>query len=529
MNEVNTSYSGIPLETYYAPDGEADNAPGAYPYTRGKRLPRPGQSWILRELSGEGTPERSNEQFKSLIAKGQQGLDIIGDSPTMAMLDPDHPHAVHAVGTQGVSLCCRADYEALYRDLALDELSFSQSLPSVPGIAGLYLVAKERGVPSELLRGSAIQVALYEDDCCYSRHLPLNLRTRMATDSIAFATEKMPKFHSLLEDTYYFSETGLESVEEMALGFIELRFYIRELIKRGVDVDSFAPRIGILLTCRMDLFEEIAKIRATRRIYARMMKDEFGAKDPRSMALTVTAHTSGLTMTAQQPVNNVARGGMQALALAMAGVQAMEISTFDEAYRTPSEEAHMVGLRTQQIVQEETNVTKVADPLGGSYYVESLTDEMDTRITEAYRAIEAKGDIAELSEQGYFRRIFSNASERLGRELSDGTLKRVGVNCHQIAEEEDHMLKEASEAKIEPFRDHVARIKEFKANRDQDVLKKALGGLYDAARDETRNIMEPYVAALESDATVGETAGVLRQAYGRPYDPLARQPSPLEI
>ena len=522
-----TSYSGIPLEPFYAPEGEGE-APGSYPYTRGKRLPRPGQSWILRELSGEGTAECSNAQFKSLIAKGQQGLDVIGDSPTMAMLDPDHPHAEHAVGTQGVSLCCRADYEMLYRDLPLDSLSFSQSLPSVAAIGGLYLVATGRGVAADKLRGSAIQVALYEDDCCYSRHLPLALRTRLATDSIAFATEKMPKFHALLEDTYYFSESGLESVEEMALGFVELRFYIRALIERGIDVDAFAPRIGILLTCRMDLFEEIAKIRASRRFYARMMKEEFGARDARSMALTVTAHTSGLTMTAQQPVNNVARGGMQALAMALAGVQAMEVSTFDEAYRTPSAEAHLVGLRTQQIVQLETNVTKVADPLGGSYYVEALTDEMERRIAAEVVRIEAAGDIAELAEQGYFRRIFVNAMERLGRDLADGTLQRVGDTCHTVPEDEDRMLKDAAERKIEPCHEQIDRIRDFKCSRDQNRVKQALGALHDAARDESCNLMVSYIAALTADATVGETAGVLRQAYGQAYDPLAGLPSPLD-
>jgi methylmalonyl-CoA mutase, N-terminal domain len=529
MSDLNSSHSGIPLSPFYAAAGDETNAPGVYPYTRGKRLPRPGQSWILRELSGEGTASHSNKQFKSLMAKGQQGLDVIGDTPTMAMLDPDHPHAVHAVGTQGVSLCCRADFEDLYRDLPLDELSFSQSLPSVAGIAGLYLVARERGVSSEILRGSAIQLALYEDDCSYSRHLPLKLRMRMATDSVAFAAEKMPKFHALMEDTYFFSETGLDSVEEMALGFVELRYYIRELLKKGVDIDAFAPRIGILLTCRMDLFEEIAKIRATRRIYARMMKEEYGARDPRSMALTITAHTSGLTMTAQQPVNNVARGGMQAVALAMAGVQAMEISTFDEAYRTPSEEAHMVGLRTQQIVQQETNVTRVADPLGGSWYVEELTDQLEKRILAEVNQIEARGDIGELTEQGYFRQIFNNAMERLSRELNDGTLQRVGVNSHQIPNEDDHMLKETSEKKTEPFREQIAKVRHFKQSRDQDKCKQALGALYDVARDEDRNMMEPYVAALAADATIGETAGVLRQACGQRYDPLGNQPSPLDI
>lgn len=522
------SYTGLPLKPFYG-NGPETEVPGEFPYTRGKRLPRPGQSWILRELSGEGSPRRSNEQLKYLISKGQQGLDIIGDSPTMAMLDPDHPHAVYSVGTQGVSLCCRQDFEDLYQDLALDQLSFSQSLPSVAGIAGLCLVAKSRGVATELLRGSAIQLALYEDDCCYSRHLPLKLRMRMATDSIAFAAEKMPRFHALMEDTYFFSETGLDSVEEMALGFVELRFYIRQLLKKGVDIDAFAPRIGILLTCRMDLFEEVAKIRATRRIFAKMMRDEFGAKDPRSMALTITAHTSGLTMTAQQPVNNVARGGIQAVALAMAGVQAMEISTFDEAYRTPSEEAHMVGLRTQQIVQEETNITKVADPLGGSYFIEALTDDLEQRIETEFRRIEAKGDIVTLSEDGFFRRIFTNAMERLSRNLTDGSLPRVGVNSHQVPEEEDTMLRDAVEKKNEPSRAHIERIKQFKRARDQSAVKMALGALYDTAKDEKINLMPAYITALEADATVGETAGALRQAFGLPWDPLSNQPSLLEV
>jgi len=227
---MSSSHSGIPLKPFYTADdldgfdpAETLNAPGEFPFTRGKRLPRPGQAWILRELSGEGEPKRSNEQLKYLISKGQQGLDIIGDAPTMAMMDPDHPHAVHAVGTQGVSLTCLADYEELYRDLPLDELSFSQSIPSMPGLAGLYLTAKKRGVPSEKLRGSVIQLALYEDDCSYSRHLPLDLRMRMVADEVEFAAERMPRFHTLLEDTYFFSETGLDSVEEMALGFVELR------------------------------------------------------------------------------------------------------------------------------------------------------------------------------------------------------------------------------------------------------------------------------------------------------------------
>ena len=258
--------------------------------------------------------------------------------------------------------------------------------------------------------------------------MPFKLRVRLAVDSIAFCSTEMPKFHAFLEDTYFISEGGLDAVEEMALGFVEMRGLVRELLQRGIAIDRFAPRIAILVNCRMDFFEEIAKIRATRRLFARMMRDEFGARDPRSWAVNIAAHTSGLSLTAQQPVNNIVRGAMQALALALAGVQAIEISTFDEAFRTPSPEAHLVGLRTQQIVHLESSVTRVADPLGGSYYVESLTDEMERRIWEMVQAIEAKGDPAHLSDSGWFRSLFQAAMERHARALADGSLQG-GCQC----------------------------------------------------------------------------------------------------
>jgi methylmalonyl-CoA mutase N-terminal domain/subunit len=373
------SRSNIPLKALYTPEDiknldydEQLNAPGSYPFTRGQRA-AVGRGWIHRELSGEGDPAKSNQQLRYLISQGQMGIDVIGDSPTMAWMDPDHPLAAHAVGTQGVSLCCRRDYQELYKDLPLDTVSVSASLPPPLAVAGLYLAARDDGFPVPKLRGSVLQWPFYAEDCGYTVHMPFQLRLRLSLDCIEFCTKEMPKFHAFLEDTYFFSEAGLNGVEEIALGLIEIRYIVRKLIERGVDIDSFAPRIAILVNCSMDFFDEIAKIRATRRLFARMMKEEFGAKDPRSQAVVITCHTSGLSLTAQQPFNNIVRGTVESLAMVLAGVHAIEISAFDEAYRTPSPESHLVGLRTQQVIHLETGVAKVMDPLGGSYYLESLT------------------------------------------------------------------------------------------------------------------------------------------------------------
>jgi methylmalonyl-CoA mutase N-terminal domain/subunit len=517
--------SKIPIKPVYTPEdtGNLDyenklGAPGAYPFTRGIR-PAGAWTWIQRELSGEGDPKTSNEQLKHLIAQGQTGVDVIGDAPSMGLLDPDHPLARNAVGTQGVSICCLQDFRELWQDLPLDAITISSSIPASFTAAALYLVAKENKVPPEKLRGSVIQAPFFMEDCGYAVHMPFDLRLRIASDSIAFCTRVMPKFHAFLEDTYFFSEAGLNGAEEMALGFIEIRHVVRDLLKRGIDIDSFAPRIAILLNCSMDIFEEIAKIRATRRLFARMMKEEFKAKDPRSWAPVITCHTSGLSLTAQQPFNNIVRGAIQSFALVMAGVQALEISAFDEAYRTPSPESHLVGLRTQQIIGLETNVTKVVDPLGGSYFVEALTDEIETKIWDMVVDIESKGDPAELSDKGYFKKFFDDVMARYAKEIADGELPKVGLNCHQIPDAEDTLLKDVAETKIEPCWDHIERIKAFKQGRDPEKIKSVLQECCEDARTQDRNLMYPIMNALEAGATVGEISGAMRRAYNYPYDP----------
>jgi methylmalonyl-CoA mutase N-terminal domain/subunit len=502
--------------------------PGAFPYTRGTRPPRASDALtaaaaddgtITRELSGEGPPSRSNEQFRNLLAHGATGLDVIGDTPTMAYMDPDHPLARHAVGNQGVSICRAQDWVELYEGIPLERISVSHSLPSAFAIAGLAIAAREHGIDPAILRGSALQVPLYHEDTGYSGRLPFDLRMRLALDSIVYATEQMPRFHACVEDSYYFSDGSIDAVEEMALGLIEIREIVRRLIARGVAVDSFAPRIGLLVNCRMDLFEEVAKIRASRRLYARMMRDEFGARDPRSMAINVAAHTSGATMTAVQLTNNIVRGTVQTVALMLAGVRAMEISAFDEALRTPSHEAHVVGLRTQQVVQLESGITTAPDPLGGSWYVERLTDELESRIEQRISFIEGLGDIKELCEQGFFRGLFVDAMVDRSKEVDSGERPVVGVNVHVMAAEEDSLLRDLSEARIEPSWQHVEQIAEWKAGRDLGPLRSALDELEAATREEGLNVMPALLQALDADASVGECTGVMRLAYGAPYDP----------
>ena len=509
-----TPTPGAP-EFYTRDDVRSDDhsPPGTFPYTRGIRAVRRG-SWIQRGLSGEGDARHSNAQIKALLERGQTGIDVIGDSPTMGLMDPDSPFARSAVGSQGVSLCCLEDYRELLDGLPLGSMTISSSVPAPFFIAGLVLVARERGVPLDGLRGSVLQPPFYTEDCGYAMHLPFALRMRLACDSIEYCSQLLPRFHGFLEDTYFFSEVGLTPAEEMALGFLEIKHVCQELVRRGLEIDRFAPRIAILVNCSMSLFHEVAKIRATRRLFAKMMRDEFGARDPRSHSVAITSHTSGLSLTAQQPVNNVVRGALQAMALVMAGVQALEISAFDEGYRTPGPEAHLVGLRTQQILDLETDVGQAVDPLGGSHFVEHLTDEMEREIRSIMAGFEARGTPEQLCERGVFAAFFAEAMDRRQRALSTGELKQVGVNVHRLPPEEDRLLRGEAEAKGRTWQQVIQRSLERKRARDPDAVKRGLDEMANAARDRHRNLMPPLIAAMGDGLTMGEIARALKRGYG---------------
>jgi methylmalonyl-CoA mutase cobalamin-binding domain/chain len=297
---------------------------------------------------------------------------------------------------------------------------------------------------------------------------------------------------------------------------------------RGLPVDDFAPRLSFFFNSHIDFFEEIAKFRAARRIYARRMRDRYGAKNPRSLQLRFHTQTAGCSLTAQQPINNVVRGTAQAMALAMAGVQAMEISTFDEAFRPPSHEAHVVALRTQQIINVETGITDAVDPLGGSYYVERLTNEMEEKIRELVSRIEATGDPAELAARGFFRNLLERAMVARAHEVEEGILPRVGVNVFSMPEEEDQLLRAVAETKVEPCWDHVERIREFKRSRDMARLGGALRALFEVGKSKEQSLMPAIIAAFDAEASLGEVAGMLRLAYGAPYDPFGAVTPPID-
>lgn len=512
-----STYSGVPLADWYVGGGEqASEIPGEYPYTRGR--PRRAAGWTHRELSGEGSPTASNQQFHYLIEHGAHGIDVIGDMPTQAYLDADHPMSAASLGTNGVSLCSAKDYRDLYRDLPFDRISVSHSLPSAVTAAGLYLAARDQGFDPANLRGSILQVPLYTEDCAYATHLPAHLRMRLACDSIKFCAENMPRFHGFIEDTYYIADGGMDSITEMALGFVEIKAVVREMRARGIPVDAYAPRIGILVNCRMDFFEEIAKVRATRRIYARLMRETYGATDPRSLAAAVTVHTSGLTLTAQQPINNVVRGAVQALAMVLAGVDALEISTFDEAFRTPGPMSHLVALRTQQIIALETGAQSVRDPLGGSYFVESLTDELEARILSEVERIESHGDPVQLAEDGYFRPYFERAVADYQRRVDEGEIEIVGVTTLTDTGGLTDPLLDLAAEKIQVAKEHIEAVRQFRADREHAPVVAALADLRAAAADPAADLMPPLIHALESNATLGELAGTMRVGYGMPYD-----------
>ena len=510
--------SGIPLQRSYAAASGAAERPGEYPFTRGRLAsPHAQTAWIQRELAGEGDGRRTNQQIRYLLEHGQTGIDVIGDAPTQSLLDPDHPLAREAVGTQGVSLCRKRDFLDLFKDVPFDQVSISSSAPAFFALSGLVLAAREVGFPLERLRGSVLHGPLYTEDCSYAWHLPVDFRVRLALDSIEYCSRHMPKFHAYLEDTYFFSESGLSPAEEMALGFVQLRHLVRKLIARGIAIDSFAPRIALLVNCGMDFFEEIAKIRATRRLYAKMMRDEFGASNPRSLSAAITSHTSGLSLTSQQPVNNVVRGTVQALALVLAGVQALEISTFDEAYRTPSKDAHIVALRTQQILELEAGVAKVLDPLGGSYFIERLTDQLEERIRARIDEIEAMGDPEALSARGFFREIFHQAMEDAQLGVEKGDVSLVGVNVHTMPEKDDTLLREVATAKIETWRGHTKKIEHFKRGRNTARLCDRLDAVA-ATVTASENLIPPVIEALDAAATIGEIVTTMRWALGMAPD-----------
>jgi methylmalonyl-CoA mutase N-terminal domain/subunit len=537
--EAFSTWSGIPIKSVYTPNDVEDvdydrdlNDPGKFPFTRGihEEMYRR-RTWSTKNLCGLESPLKTNERLKYLMKEGQTAIAIVPDTPTQLGVDADHPLVAPQVGTQGVPLYSLRDMEELFQGIELGAMTFSISVCSVAAptiLAQVSALARQRGVDPDKIRGSIQNDPIQARHCTYDINNPLDLCLRLSVDAIEYCVNEMPNWHSLTANAYDLRESGADSVMEMGLALANVIGYIELALQRKMDIDSFAHQMLIICSSHIDFFEQIAKIRATRKIWANLMKERFHAKNPRSMRLKIAVHTAGSSLTAQQPINNVIRSSFEALAAVLGGGQGLDLSCYDEALCTPTEESAMVALRTQQILIQETGVTHVADPLGGSYYVEYLTRKMEEGILELLRKVDAAGGIIEAVKNGWFRNILDESAVKLYRDIDSGKRKVVGVNVHKIPPDQDNLLK-IGKIHLEPGLEHIQRVRELKETRDSEKTKSALRKLYRVASDTKKNLMPSIVDAVSAYATMGEINGTLRLAYGKPYDPYEMIEPPFTI
>lgn len=527
--DVFSTWSGLPVERVYEPSDGAQSdfhgklgSPGAYPFTRGIF---PGsyrdKPWITRNLTGLISPQASNERLKYLSERGQTGFALVPDMPTQLGIDGDHPMAQASVGAQGVPLSSIADMEALFDGLPLDVATASFSIPgtAAPVIMAQYvLAAQRRGVPKEKIRGSIQNDPIQARFCCYDAGTALDLALRLSIDTIEYSVRELPNWHPVTVNAYDLRESGISATEEMGFALAIAFTYIDELLRRGLSVDEFAHRIPLICGVHIDIFEEAAKFRAARRIWARVLKERYGARKDRTMALKLAAHTCGSSLTSQEPVNNIVRGAYEALAAILGGVQALDLSCYDEGLALPSEEAATVALKTQQILASETGVINTVDPLGGSYFFESLTDRLEQEILKLIHEVDERGGMVRVAESGWFAGRLHEASEQLQGAIDAGRKKVVGVNVFKTPGEYDKLVPIKS-VHLKPCAEQAERVRRFKEQRDREPVSASLRALHDAARRKTENLFPHILAATGAAATVGEIVGTMRVAYGQHYDP----------
>ncbi len=528
------TWSGIPLDVFYAPGGNAGAGyaglgdPGQMPFTRGghREMYRK-RMWINRQLCGLSTPAATNERLRYLIAHGQTGLAIVPDTPTQLGIDSDHPMGARSAGTQGVPLCSLEDMEAMLQGIELDGVTASFSVPGVsaPVLFGqLLAVARRRGTGWDRLRGSFQNDPLQAVHTSYDAGTPLELGMRLCVDMMEHCAHHVPGFHAITVNSYDLRESGLDAPQEIGVALAIARAYIEETLKRGLSIDQFGPGILLIAAAHIDLFEEVAKFRAVRRMWARMMREEFGAKEDRTCRLTLAVHTAGSSLVAPQPANNIVRSTVEAMAAILGGCQGLDLSAFDEPVDLPSEAAAMVALRTQQILALEAGVANVADPLGGSWYVEALTDEVERRARAVMDEIAAQGGMIAAAKAGWLRRLMDEMQFHLHGAIARGERQIVGVNCHVIPPETDKLLS-FSGRHPEPSKAQVESVRRFRASRDRAALARTLEDLRHKTQSSRENLMPPIIAAVEAGATVGEVLGNIRLGHGLRYDPVGAIPA----
>ncbi len=519
-----STVSDLEVEPLYTPeDVKGDYAsdlgyPGEFPYTRGvyESMYR-GRLWTMRQFAGFGLAEDTNQRFHFLLSQGQDGLSTAFDMPGLMGYDADHERARGEVGREGVSVSSVHDMARLFDRIPLDKVSTSMTINcSASVLLAMYLVVAERqGVPWNKIAGTIQNDMLKEFIAQKEWISPPRPSLRIVTDMIEFCAKKVPRWHAVSISGYHIREAGSTAVQELAFTIADGICYVEEGVKRGLDVDDFAPRLSFFWDLHNDFLEEVAKLRAARRMWARIMKERFGAKNPRSMMLRTHAQTAGVSLTAQQPVNNVVRVAIQALAGVMGGVQSLHTNSMDETLALPTEHAVMVALRTQQLIAEETGVTNTIDPFGGSYAVEALTDRMERDAMDYIRRIDEMGGMVQAIETGYPQREIAEAAFTYQRQLEQGIKTVVGVNKYSIPEE----IK-IETLKIDPAMEEmqIQRVRKMKRERNSVAARESLARVAEACRS-GENLMEPICEAVRRDGTVGEICDVFRSEFGIYTDP----------
>jgi methylmalonyl-CoA mutase N-terminal domain/subunit len=516
-----TTPSGLPVKRLYTPEDdegrdylEAIGFPGQYPYTRGiyPTMYR-GQFWTMRQYAGAGTAKESNERFRYLLKEGQTGLSVAFDLPTQMGLDSDHPLATGEVGQVGVAIDSLRDMELLFDGIPLDRVTTSMTINAPASVlTALYVaVAEKQGVPLSKISGTVQNDVLKEYVARGTYIFPPRPSLRLAADLIAYCADQVPRWNPISISGYHMREAGASAVQEIAFTFANAIAYVEAAQRRGQAVDAFAPRISWIFNTHNHFFEEIAKYRALRRMWAKIMRERFGAKDPRSWMFRTHTQTGGSTLMAQQPENNIARAAIQALAAVLGGVQSMALSCFDEALALPTEQAQRIALRTQQIIAYESGAADTVDPMAGSYYVESLTDELERLATEELEAVLNTGGAVEAIERGYMQRAIQEAAYAHQREVEAGVRVVVGVNRFQ--DEGKPQPLQLYRADPEAEQAQVKSLEILRRERDNQAVSVALKRLRDAALGED-NLLPPIVQAVKAYATVGEICGVLREVFG---------------
>ena len=515
-----STMSGEPIKPLYTerdlppgPDG-AIGLPGEYPFTRGVygSMYR-GRLWTMRQFAGFGTAAETNRRFRYLLDHGQTGLSTAFDMPSLMGLDSDHPRSLGEVGREGVAVDSLEDMETLFGGIPLDEVTVSMTINAPAAIMlAFYVVAAERqGIPAERL-GGTIQTDILKEyiaqkEWCF----PVDPAMRLVGDMIEWCSGHMPRWHPVSISGYHIREAGSTAAQELAFTLKDGLTYVEQAVARGLDVDDFAPRLSFFFNAHIDFFEEIAKYRAARRIWARELRDTFGARKPESWRMRFHTQTAGVSLTAQQPLNNIVRTAIEALAGVLGGTQSLHTNSFDEALALPTEQAVRVALRTQQIIAEETGVANTIDPLGGSYFVEALTDRMEEQAYEYFRKIDQLGGMVQAVNQGFPQREIADAAFRYQLEVESGMRKLVGINAYTEGDDLDtDILRIDPEFEV----DQVQRIQAIRERRDAEAVARTLDALVEAAGDPGHNLMPLLVEAARAHVTEGEIVSALQTVFG---------------